>query len=266
MYTLRLQYKKGHPMNLIAKLLMNSLYGKFGMRMETTVVEMHDTSTDDRLQFFKERLDALGESITDYIKIDKTYVIVRDSKLAMKYDDELDMYHGVDVNIAVASAITAGARVHMSIFKKNPDFNLYYSDTDSAVVDAQLPIELVGSALGQMKLEYTINKAIFLAPKVYGLVDVDGNEIIKVKGISHDVASQLHIEDLESLLVKDSTREFTQEKWFKKQIEGEISILDTMYTLQATSNKRAPLYIYDDGVEIYSNTRPYNYDEITSNN
>ena len=262
MYSLRLQYEKGTPMNLIAKLLMNSLYGKFGMRMETTVVDIFDTSTDLRLEIFKDTLEALGESITDYIKIDKSYVIVRDSRLSMKYDEKDDMYHGVDVNIAVASAITAGARVHMSYFKNNPAFNLYYSDTDSAVTDRPLPQHMIGSELGQVKLEHIINKAIFLAPKVYGLVDVDGNEIIKVKGISHDVASQLHIEDLESLLVKDSSREFTQEKWYKKQIEGEITIQDTMYTLKVTSNKRAPLYLYDEGVEIYSNTRPYNYNEI----
>jgi hypothetical protein len=37
-----------------------------------------------------------------------------------------------------------------------------------------------------------------------------------------------------------------------------------MYTLKVTSNKRFPLYIYDEGIEIYSNTRPYNYDEIKS--
>ena len=33
MYILRKEYKKSHPMNLIAKLLMNSLYGKFGMKL-----------------------------------------------------------------------------------------------------------------------------------------------------------------------------------------------------------------------------------------
>ena len=124
------------------------------------------------------------------------------------------MYHGLDVNIAIASAITASARVHMSIFKNNPLFNLYYSDTDSIVIDAPLPPEYVGSGL--MKLEHTINRAVFLAPKVYGIEDIDGNEIIKVKGINQDAASELNIMDLELLLVKDSSKEFTQEKWFKK--------------------------------------------------
>ena len=32
LYQLRLSYPKGHPMNLIAKLLMNSLYGKFAQK------------------------------------------------------------------------------------------------------------------------------------------------------------------------------------------------------------------------------------------
>lgn len=74
-------------------------------------------------------------------------------------------------------------------------------------------------------------------------MDINGNEIIKVKGISHDVASQLNIEDLESLLVKDSSREFTQEKWYKLRIEGEITPQDVAYTLKVTSNKRVPLYM-----------------------
>lgn len=74
------------------------------------------------------------------------------------------LFHGLDINTAKASAVTAGARVHMSLFKKNPNFNLYYSDTDSAVIDRQLDSEFVGNKLGQMKLEHTINKAVFLAP------------------------------------------------------------------------------------------------------
>ena len=142
------------------------------------------------------------------------------------------MFHGQDINIAIAAAITAGARVHMSIFKNNPEFNLYYSDTDSSVTDAPLPAEYVGPELGKMKLEHTITRAVFLAPKVYGFVDTDGNEVIKVKGIKADVAKELSIDQLELLLVKDSTREFTQEKWFKKMIEGEISISDTVYTFK----------------------------------
>jgi len=42
MYSLRLEHAKGTPMNLIAKLLMNSLYGKFGMKLEKSFVDIFD--------------------------------------------------------------------------------------------------------------------------------------------------------------------------------------------------------------------------------
>jgi hypothetical protein len=268
MYNLRQQYDKTHAMNLIAKLLMNSLYGKFGMKLESTEISMYDTSRDEGELSLRNDIKSYGEAIQDYINIDKIfYLIIRKSIIPVQYNNELDMYHGQDINIAIASAITAGARVHMSYFKNNPDFNLYYSDTDSAVIDKPLPSHMIGNKLGQMKLEHNINRAVFLAPKVYGLVDKDGNEIIKVKGVTQEIASELTLNDLELLLVKDSSKEFTQTKWYKKVIEGEISICDIIYTLKITSNKRAPLYINIEGssTEIYNSTRPYNYNEITSN-
>jgi hypothetical protein len=88
----------------------------------------------------------------------------------------------MDINIAIGSAITAGARVHMSQFKNNPLFNLYYSDTDSGVIDSPLPSCLVGPELGQFKLEHVIKKAVFLAPKVYGFINMEGDVGIPLIG------------------------------------------------------------------------------------
>jgi hypothetical protein len=258
MYDLRLQYPKGSAMNLIAKLLMNSLYGKFGMKLDSQEIVMFDTSTIDKANHYKEMLNLYGESILDYIKIDDTFLILKPSKLDIKYDEDADLYHGLDINIAIASAITAGARIQMSFFKNNPDFELYYSDTDSAVIDKALPSFMVGSKLGQVKLEHVINSAVFLAPKVYGLITENGTEIIKIKGITQEVASELHVYELLLLLAKDSTKEFTQERWFKKTIEGEITVKDIAYTLKVTSNKRKAGYITQDGVEIL---KGYEFDE-----
>jgi hypothetical protein len=139
-----------------------------------------------------------------------------------------------------------------------PNYNLYYSDTDSIVIDKPLHSNLVGSNIGQLKLEHTIDRAVFLAPKVYGLVTVEGEEIIKIKGVSKDIVSKLYFSDLEALLIKDSSREFIQEKWFSKLYDGEINVLDIAYTLKATSNKRNPIYIDN----VLENTEPYNYNEI----
>lgn len=244
--------------NLIAKLLMNSLYGKFGMKVESTVVEIFNTSNETELSLFKEMLDVCGETLQDFIKIDHLYVTVRKSLQNYNYTEEEDMFHGLDVNIAIASAITGGARMWMSTLKNNPNFNLYYSDTDSAITDRPLPSFMVGNALGQFKLEYIIRRAVFLAPKVYGLITTDGQEIIKVKGLS---PADVKIQDLENLLVKDSSKEFNHTKWYKKVIAGEITVTDVAYTLKVTSNKRQAIYIDN----MFSNTKPFKYEEIIKN-
>jgi hypothetical protein len=53
-----------------------------------------------------------------------------------------------------------------------------------------------------MKLENTIQKGIFLSPKVYILFTEDNKVIYKVKGLSHNV--DLTMKDFESLLMKDT--------------------------------------------------------------
>lgn len=108
-----------------------------------------------------------------------------------------------NVSIAIASAITAYARIHMSQFKNNSDYNLYYTDTDSIYIDKPLPVDLVNDKiLGKMKLENILKKAIFLAPKVYYLETEDGKVIYKVKGLSHNI--NLTLDDFTNLLYKDT--------------------------------------------------------------
>jgi hypothetical protein len=113
----------------------------------------------------------------------------------------------------------------MSNFKNNPAFNLYYSDTDSAVIDKPLDAELVGKNLGQMKLEYTIEQAVFLAPKVYGFITTNKQEITappwlrqKIKGFVN--TSVLHLKDLEDLLVKNQQAILEHKKIRRNLLEG----------------------------------------------
>lgn len=225
MYKLRLEFEKGHPMNDIAKLLNNSLYGKFGMRTNVTKLEIFKYDDAEDKDIFKSLLDVWGESVQDWVEIDDHLFVIRDAIVDLNNNQEDDYYHGSDVNIAVASAITSYARVYMSSVKNNAAYNLYYSDTDSAVIDTQLPDFAVGSDLGQFKLEHVIKKAVFLAPKVYGLITEDGKEIIKIKGITQKAIQEHNIgfNDLFALLKSDSSKEFTQTKWYKKVLEGSIT-------------------------------------------
>jgi hypothetical protein len=75
MYNLRLNYPKGDAFNLIAKLLMNSLYGKFGMKTEMTKVEIFDNTTEDDKSFVSEIIDTYSTSIK-HINEFGNYIII----------------------------------------------------------------------------------------------------------------------------------------------------------------------------------------------
>ena len=163
LYSLRLKYDKTHPLNLVAKLLMNSLYGKFGMQAYSTSVQIYDSTSVKQMEYLHDLLEITGESIQDLLKIDR-FLILQSKSINYKYDKSEDLYHGLDVNIAIASTVTAGARCIMSKPKNNSIANIYYTDTDSIITDVPLPESEVGSELGKFKLECIIDRAVFLAP------------------------------------------------------------------------------------------------------
>jgi hypothetical protein len=221
---------------------MNSLYGKFGMDDNFLITKILDN--DEYLKIENNK----NYQIHDVLDLDnKTLVQFKEDNLNTLLDNGNERHN---INIAIASAITAYSRIHMSQFKNNPNYKLYYSDTDSIYIDRPLPDSQIGKELGLMKLEATCKKTVFLAPKVYGYITEEGKEIIKIKGLKKP---DLNLNELESLLLKDSSKEITQEKWFRSIEESNITIKDQIYTLKVTGNKR--LLIYKDNLLI--GTEPY---------
>lgn len=75
----------------------------------------------------------------------------------------------VKSNVALASAVTSYARIHMMKYKINN--NIYYTDTDSIFIDKPLPNNEIGKDLGLMKDELEgniIEEAYFFGIKQYG--------------------------------------------------------------------------------------------------
>jgi hypothetical protein len=145
--------------------------------------------------------------ITDKIELGEYFIVFYRKIEDTSINDESTH----NVSIAIAAAITAYARIHMSQFKNNPLINLYYSDTDSIYVDKPLPDHLIDSkVLGKLKLEHICKKAIFISPKVYYLETIDNEIIYKVKGLKHEV--ELSLTDFENLLTKDNYLEKSQIK------------------------------------------------------
>jgi hypothetical protein len=176
---------------------MNSLYGRFGMIDSFPIIKIIDRN--DIFDF----IDKYADDGMKFIELDDKIMVIyntHQNEVNTMLDGNKQTHN---VSVIIASAITAYARIHMSQFKNNPNFKLFYTDTDSAYVDRPLPENLVNNkVLGKMKLENIIHKAIFLAPKVYCLLTEDGKLIHKVKGLNHDI--DLTMTDFESLLYKDS--------------------------------------------------------------
>ena len=236
LYQLRLKFNRYHPLNLIAKLLLNSLYGRFGMDDNFISIKVFDSYKE-----FKNWYEINNENVIDFIEFGNKILVQYNSEDKTQQTELYGNLETHNVSISIASAITAYARIHMSQFKNNSEFILYYSDTDSIYINKPLPDYMISNTiLGKMKLENICNKAIFLAPKVYYLETEDSKIIYKVKGLKHEV--ELTIDDFEQLLFKESYIKKLQNKWVKILGKGHIEIRESLYTLKVTSNKRKLIY------------------------
>lgn len=156
LYKLRLKYPKGQPINYIAKLIMNSLYGRYGM--DDTFNENIILTNESANKY----IEKFSDNIIDIIDLEDSKLIITNN-IIYTINTELDnAKENHNINIAIASAITSYSRIHMSKFKNNPEYRLFYTDTDSAYTNKPLPDHLVSDTeLVKLKLEFVAKKAIF---------------------------------------------------------------------------------------------------------
>lgn len=145
----------------------------------------------------------------------------------------------VKTNVAIASAVTANARIHMIPFKISKE--TCYTDTDSVFTTAKLPDHLIGEDLGLMKDELkglVIEEAYFFDIKKYGYwyLNKDDKQIYKstVAGVEKNSLTWSDIEVLASggILTK------TLPKVFYKNINNlSIEIKDINITISNNPSK-----------------------------
>ena len=249
LYKIKETTPKSDPMYLISKLLMNSLYGRFGMdyKMENHSFVNKEELTDLIQNKFIE--------LSNPIQIEDNLFLVSFLDLKKYENVEIDYFHEYNISVSIAAAISSYARIHMSQFKNNKKYKIFYSDTDSIYINKKLSKLFVSSTeLGKLKLENIFTESTFLAPKVYGGRLESGEEIIKVKGLRHNVIeNQLSLEKLNFLLNKNSSLNFNQTKTFRNFDSGTINFLEQTYNLVATENKRQIVYRNN----LMVNTKPF---------
>lgn len=190
-----------------SKLLLNSLYGRFGMKTYSTRTAMVSESDINNLEAQDYLVDPVfsatdNSPITSGNKTLVTHSVEPDpdlrnlSILTGKRVKPVGRKIELSTTCHISSAITAYARIFLNQFKNLEGNDLFYTDTDSVFLQHKLPDSVVGNKLGDLDLQYEISKAIFLRPKFYCMLTKDGKYI--AKGVSDQ--SQMSIDDYEKVL------------------------------------------------------------------
>ncbi|EPS72962.1 hypothetical protein M569_01793, partial [Genlisea aurea] len=196
LYESRLDAKKrgDEPMTFIYKILMNSLYGRFGINPESLVTEI--CNKKERDEYLKK------ENFQSAEMLNENYYIVNYVTNCFIDDEEWKAPKMSAVHLA--AAITACSRIHMYPYICRED--CYYTDTDSVILgNPLLANDISSTELGKWKLENNVKKGIFLAPKSYMLEVEEDKNIIKFKGPAKD---------------------FVTSDWFEKQMT-DLSLTET---------------------------------------
>lgn len=182
LYQKRLDYKhEGNPMEQVVKILLNSLYGKFGQKFidkDNWIPFNHTIEELSKLEFF--------ERIGSFIRVKKAWS--RPPAFCIPI---------------WATYVTAYAR--LELLKYIRKYNPVYCDTDSIITKDTIP---TSEKLGAMKLEMKVKKGIIVRPKFYGLVSSEDEEYVKIKGLGKRLSFKQYSDFL-------NTPSFTYDKFMK---------------------------------------------------
>jgi hypothetical protein len=168
------------------KILLNSLYGKFGQKKLPKKEYLNSeqlryvTAIGSKAYLYKHCKEVRQDKyIRDQVKKE---ALERMPKLIDFYGDRSDIYQvewkladypGIGDCVHIASYVTAKARENLMhgvyALTKGRSLDVVYCDTDSVyVIDKELPADMLSdSILGKWKLECKVEYGIFLAPKMY---------------------------------------------------------------------------------------------------
>lgn len=166
----------------IYKILMNSLYGRFGINPKSTITEI---CKPDRYKLLVKKELIFADKLSE-----DSYIVSYHTNTDWNHEWKPPRISAVQLS----AAITATARIYMYPYISRSD--CYYTDTDSVIIGSPLSEEEISSTvLGKFKLEYIVKDGVFLAPKSYYLKTIDKTNILRHKGAAKDLISEEWFKD-----------------------------------------------------------------------
>jgi hypothetical protein len=169
LWAMREAYKQTEdPRQLFAKLLMNNLYGRLGMRDDLTRTDIYPCDLNVTLK-----------------KQPKSSWYTQDQKLYLTYE-RAQPHRNTWTNVVWAAQITAEARIRLHKAMMLQGDSLVYCDTDS--IFSTSPIHGLSEGLGGLRPDGEYQAAVIAAPKLYSLQDHTGEWKAKARGVPREFA------------------------------------------------------------------------------
>ena len=184
----------------VAKLILNSLIGRFGMDFLKSVTKLLDSKNHDLVsvtRVLKNSIEMDEDLFLDTFKTSIDKEICEDfgvdyiKALNIESISEKSSTRSYNtVSIPIAAATLSYARIHMNKIIMHILDNggkIYYTDTDSIVTDLKLSEDFVHpSELGKLKLEHEIEEGYFITDKTYAFINTKGKLVKKAKGVQSE--------------------------------------------------------------------------------
>ena len=174
--------KKNPALGSIAKLLLNSFWGKFGENMRK-----------NKTSFFHEsEADKFFQCISNPSKTVKDFYIISDDMIQLTWEDTKNLIpEDYKTNIFIAAFTTCWARLKLFSLLEMLDRRVLYFDTDSVIFVSRVGDKdpETGSFLGELTNELKkpgdfITEFVSGGPKNYAFKTLLGEQVCKVKGFS----------------------------------------------------------------------------------
>ncbi|PHT49273.1 hypothetical protein CQW23_13481 [Capsicum baccatum] len=171
--------KKGNEsQTYVYKLLMNSLYERFGINPQTSLIEIYN------YQIYLKLIQTYG--FVDADKLNDSYYIVN-YKTSTERNPDIEWKPPKIAAVQLAVEITACVRIYMYPYISRED--CHYIDIDSILIIGRLLDEVIFSTkLGKLKLEYASYDTIYTA-KNYCLFKEGHVYVIKHKGLTKELVT-----------------------------------------------------------------------------
>ncbi|YP_008475016.1 hypothetical protein (mitochondrion) [Candida oxycetoniae] len=249
---------------VLFKSLLNNLIGRLGIKHNHKRTFLLDKPIFDllsigyKLENTHEIVDSYlitsnfrpkMSKILDNIDINKYYSASSEWLANNKVKTKTPIYK--ESSVIMTSIINSYSRVYLNKLKLHLlslGYTLYYCDTDSLIIDKELPSEYVGTELGQFKLEHTISEGYFISGKLYHLINNDGS----IKSVAKGITESLTTNDYKDLLnrINVSADKLSSIRHYS---EGYVSIDNMKIVINHDSfDKRRKIYINN----IWSDTTP----------